>query len=80
MLKREMKTMDLKSQIMLRVETLPVELQRRVLDYCDAVQPPIRGERGESLLSFTGILDDQSASEMSAAIEEACETVDAREW
>lgn len=73
--------MDLKSEIMRRVEALPLERQRQLLAYFDTfeqIQP--HGERGSALLSFAGVLDDASAAEMSGAIESACEVVDSRDW
>jgi hypothetical protein len=73
---------NLKSEIMRRVESLPVELQQQFLLYVEGLEHPCpRGENGEALLaSFAGILDDASAAEMTKAIESACEGVDPREW
>ena len=73
--------MDLRSEIMRRLEAMPLELQHRVLAYFDSleqIQP--RGEKGSALLPFVGLLDDTSAAEMSRAIEAACEVVDSSEW
>jgi hypothetical protein len=73
--------MDIKNEIMRRVEDLPLESQRQVLAYVDSFQhASARGEKGQALLSFAGVLDDTSASEMREAIEASCESVDVREW
>lgn len=73
--------MDIKSEIMRRVESLPVELQRKFLMYVEGLDHPCpRGENGEALSSFAGLLDNTSAAEMTQAIESACEGVDPREW
>lgn len=69
-------TMDLKSEIMRRVESLPVELQRKFLMYVEGLDSPCpRGENGGALSAFAGRLDDTSAAEMTQAI-----GVDPREW
>ena len=73
--------MDLKSEIIRRVEALPVELQRQFLVYVEGLEhsrPP--GENGSTLVSSLSGLDDASAAEMTKAIEAACEGVDPREW
>ena len=74
--------MNLKSEIMRRVESLPVELQQQFLSYVQGLEQPCpRGENGDALLSsVAGVLDDASATEMTQAIESACEGVDPREW
>ena len=74
--------MDLKSEIMRRVESLPVEQQRQFLMYVQDLEYPCpHGENGAALVSsFAGGLDDASAAEMTEAIEGACEGVDPREW
>lgn len=72
---------DIKREIMHRVESLPPDLQRKVLAYCDALeQPSVPGVSGKSLERFMGTLDDASAREMIEAIEEGCEGIDHREW
>ena len=73
--------MGLKDEIMRRVDALPVAQQRQVLAYCDTFeQACARGEAGDMLLSFAGVLNDTSAHEMREAIEAACEGIDSREW
>ena len=76
--------MDLKNEILRRVDALPVDLQRRLLNYLDTLDQSFphfpQGEKGSALVPFAGLLDDTSALEMSAAIDAACEGVDASEW
>lgn len=73
--------MAVRDEIIRRVSALPVELQQRVLAYCDAIaRDPIQGEAGRELLTFAGTLDHAAAREMSEAIEAGCENIDPREW
>ncbi|MDP8989950.1 MAG: hypothetical protein M3N41_07710 [Acidobacteriota bacterium] len=74
--------MDLKSEIMRRVESLPPERQRQLLVYVEELEHAFpRGENGALLLSsLTAVLDDRSAAEMTRAIEAACEGIDPSEW
>ena len=73
--------MDLKDEIIRRVEALSWEQQRQLLAYCDTFgRIPSRGESGKTLLPFSGVLDHTSAAEKREAIESACETGDAHEW
>lgn len=74
--------MNLKSEIMRRVESLPIEQQQRFLLYVEGLEHPSPcGEGGDTMLtSLGGVLDDVSAAEMTKAIESACEGVDPREW
>jgi len=41
---------------------------------------PLMGTPGRALTRFSGVLDLESAGEMSAAIEDGCERVDLNEW
>jgi hypothetical protein len=74
--------MDLKSEIMRRVESLPTERQRQLLVYVEELEHAHpRGESGAAMLSsLTAVLDNTSAAEMTRAIESACEGIDPREW
>ena len=57
-----------------QVGHLPPGLQRRVLDFVEALaQSRPKGEPGAHLLRFAGSLDPQSAQEMRSAIEEGCD-------
>jgi hypothetical protein len=72
---------DIKAEIAARVDNLPPEMQAHVLRFVDSLASSARkGKNGSALRSFAGSLDPISAREMSKAIEEECERVDAGEW
>jgi hypothetical protein len=73
--------MDVRHEIARRVEALPPEMQEQVLRFLDslAASSP-KGERGSALRQFSSSLDAVSARQMTQAIEEGCEQVDAGEW
>jgi len=71
----------IKDELLSRIDQLPVELQRRVIAFADAlVLSNPKGTPGRDLLRFAGTLDEDSAREMLEAIEDACERVDVNEW
>jgi hypothetical protein len=71
----------IKDELLSRIDQLPVELQRRVIAFADAlVLSNPKGTPGRDLLRFAGTLDEDSAREMQDAIEGACERVDVNEW
>ena len=71
----------IKAELLSRIDQLPVELQRRVIAFADAlVLSNPKGTPGRDLLRFAGTLDEDSAREMQDAIEGACERVDVNEW
>jgi len=73
--------LDIKAEIVARVDNLPPEKQEQVLRFTDSLAAPApKGKNGSALRSFAGCLDPVSASEMARAIEEECERVDAGEW
>lgn len=73
--------MDVRDEIVARVEKLPREMQEQVLRFVASLSAPTpRGESGAVLRRFSGSLDTVSAREMIRAIEEECERVDASEW
>jgi hypothetical protein len=70
-----------KDEMIRRLEGLPPEMQRRVLDFARALAlPRPRGIPGPELLRFAGTLTRQDADEMQQAIEPACERVDPNAW
>ena len=72
--------MSVKSEIVRRVEAIPPDQQRHILENINRFAPAKpRGESGVALLAFAGVLDDTSANEMTDAISD-CETADPREW
>jgi hypothetical protein len=73
--------MNVRGEIAERVAKLSPQLQAQVLQFISELQPPrTRGESGAALARFAGSLDSTSAVEMSRAIEEECERVDAGQW
>jgi hypothetical protein len=60
---------------------LPVEKQLQVLDFAKTLaMPAIKGVQGKTLLRFAGSIDATDLDEMSQAIADDCERVDADEW
>lgn len=63
------------------LERLPVEGQRRVLEFARTLGPsPPRGVMGATLLRFAGTIDDADLDVMARAIEEGCAGIDVDEW
>jgi hypothetical protein len=64
-----------RQQIDRELDVLPVEWQRRVLDYITHLAEPAipRGVPGKNLLKFAGSLSDEDADELTRIIEEGCE-------
>jgi hypothetical protein len=73
--------MDVRREIARRVEKLPPDRQAQVLRFVASLtaSSPV-GEDGRRLREFSASLDPVSAREMTQAIEEECERVDASEW
>jgi hypothetical protein len=73
--------MDVKHDIITRLESLPPELQMQVLKFVTSLSPStIKGDRGTALRQFSKSLDVLSAQQMMQAIEEECERVDDTGW
>lgn len=76
-----MVTPQLKDEILERLDRLPSHLQRRVVDFADAlVSTEPQGVPGTQLLKHAGAIDSQSLREMEQAIEEGCERIDPDAW
>jgi len=70
-----------KQQILIDLDRLSPEQQKRAAELVHGLVSPLpKGTPGRELLRFAGTLDDESAREMIAAIEEECERVDLDEW
>lgn len=70
-----------KEKILDDLDRLTPEQQRRAADMVHALTTePLMGTPGRALTRFSGVLDLESAGEMSAAIEDGCERVDLNEW
>jgi len=73
--------MDVEREIAKRVEKLPPDMQRQVLRFVASLAASApAGENGAALRQFSSSLDAVSAQQMTQAIEEECERVDAGEW
>ena len=73
--------MDLRQEIAQQVEKPPPDMQERVLRFATSLSAPAPvGESGARLRRFASSLDPVSAREMTQAIEEECERVDAGEF
>jgi hypothetical protein len=78
--------MGVTQEIAKQVERLPQDLQEQVLWFVASLTASSlstswpAGERGASLRTFSSSLDPLSARQMTQAIEEDCERVDASEW
>ena len=71
----------IKEQILNDLDQLSPEMQRRAADFVHRLVSPLpKGASGRDLLRFAGTLDDQSAREMTEAIEQGCERVDVNAW
>src|SRR5271157_826276 len=78
---RGTRQMDFRQEIARQVEKLPPDMQEQVLRFAASLSAsaPV-GEKGARLRQFSSSLDSVSARQMSQAIEEECEQVDAGEW
>ena len=77
-----MQQMTVKQQIDRELEVLPVDMQRKVLDYIAHLTgsgiPP--GVPGKKLIKFAGTLSEEDAEELIQIIQEGCEKIDYNEW
>jgi len=71
----------IKQQILEDLGQLSPARQQRAAELVHGlVSAQARGTAGRELLRFAGTLDDQSARQMTKAIEEGCERVDIDGW
>ncbi len=74
-------TLEIAQQIIKQLDQLPLELQRKVLEFTQALLLSLpKGVPGKQLLRFAGIIGHDDIQAMSQAIEEGCEKVDTNEW
>lgn len=68
-------------EIVERMQGLPVPHQRLVLEVVRSLASvPPQGVPAHDLLAFSGVISPEDARQMSQAIEEGCEQVDADAW
>lgn len=71
----------IKAEILSDLDRLAPEQQWRAAELVHGLVSPLpKGASVEDLLQVAGTLDDESAREMMAAVEEGCERVDLDEW
>ncbi|GMV93182.1 MAG: hypothetical protein AMXMBFR82_29600 [Candidatus Hydrogenedentota bacterium] len=71
----------IRSKVIERLDTLPEDLQRKVLAYVQTLQSEERrGVSGDLLLMFAGTIPQDDLLLMKQAIEDGCEQVDENEW
>jgi len=72
---------SLKKQILEKLDFLPIEEQRRVLDFtCALTESKTVGIPGRDLLRFAGTIEKTELEAMKRAIEDGCERVYLSEW
>jgi hypothetical protein len=72
---------SVKEEILEKLDALPVEEQRRVLDFARALKEANpTGIPGRDLLRFGGAIDKADLESMKQAIETGCERVDSNGW
>ena len=69
----------LQSELLDQLDGLPLEKQRKVLNFARSLAEP-KGKPGNELLLFGGAIDADDLSVMTKAIENGCEQVNADEW
>jgi hypothetical protein len=71
----------LTDKVIEQLQTLPHELQWRVLEFARALAASVpHGVSGKKLQGFAGAISPDDLQLMSQAIEQGCEKVDANEW
>jgi hypothetical protein len=67
-------SMAIKEKLLEQVNTLPENMQRRVLDFAQALAMSTpKGVPGKQLLKFAGGISAEDARQMMKAVEEGCE-------
>lgn len=74
--------MEIRDEIIAKVDQLPASVQEEVLQYVSALNAelPRTGYTGAELFEFAGTLDHESAREMTAIIEREFGQIDPDEW
>jgi predicted AAA+ superfamily ATPase len=71
----------LREEIINNLNKLPVELQKKVKDFVDALISTIpKGTSGKSLAKYAGTLSNKDAQEFIDAIEDGCERINEDDW
>ena len=76
-----MRGSSLKKEILKKLDNLPFEEQRKVLDFTQHLaMARTVGVHGRELLPFAGTIEKADLELMQHAIEKGCERVDLNEW
>ncbi len=67
-------------QLVACLNELPLVQQREVLAFARRLREQPMATPGSELLRFAGAIETADLSQMSAAIEQGCERIDADEW
>ena len=71
----------LEHQLSTYMNQLPIDQQRQVVEFARSLtNPKIHGIAGSSLLSFVGCINGDDLKQISQAITESCEGIDADGW
>ncbi len=78
-----MQQVSIKGQINKKLNIMPVNLQRKVLDFITRLThhgaPPKRND-GKNLAKLAGLLSVEDAEELTEIINANCEQIDNNEW
>ncbi len=77
-----MQQVSIKGQINKKLNIMPVNLQRKVLDFITRLthaEPPKRND-GENLAKLAGLFSVEDAEELTEIINANCEQIDNNEW
>ncbi len=68
-------------EVVARLSTMPINLQRQVLEYVEALEAPsLQGVPGNTLTRFAGAIPIDDLNAMQAAIDSDCERIDPDAW
>ena len=72
---------QIRRDLVKQLERLPIELQRKVLEFAHTLTLSLpKGVPGAQLLQFAGTIDIADIQQMQQAIEAECEREDSSEW
>jgi len=68
-------------EVVEQLSTMPVNLQRQVLDFIHSLRiPTVHGVPGDSLARFAGSITKRDLNSIQKAIEADCEQIDEDAW
>jgi hypothetical protein len=74
-------SLEIRDQILKKLNALPYNAQRQVLDFVQALSlSALKGVPGKRMLAFAGLIPKEDLQAMAAAIDDGCEGVDHSEW